>query len=289
MRIRQIKPEFWDDEDLAEVSRDARLLFIGLWNEADSEGKIKGTAKYIKGKLFRYDDDLDCSKVESLLNELFLHEKKFIVRYEFENCQYIFLPRFTKHQKLDPREKAKGYPDANEGQKTLFKQCVTSVQTPTEQHGYMDTWSNGSLGSGKLGGGSRESDRTLPPPQLLTKFQPVMILANETTGDSISEEDWIFRGVLGHLKGKGSRVNVLSQDLSEFCALNPDGKKLVYSWLSHPPWERMAAAAYAHSKPGVVNEIVYALQAIEKGWEGYRKLLPVAEQAAKQQDYRVEV
>ena len=35
-RIRSIKPEFWDDRKLAKrASRDARLLYIALWNLAD--------------------------------------------------------------------------------------------------------------------------------------------------------------------------------------------------------------------------------------------------------------
>jgi len=31
-RIRTIKPEFWTAEQVMELSRDARLLFIGMWN-----------------------------------------------------------------------------------------------------------------------------------------------------------------------------------------------------------------------------------------------------------------
>ena len=30
-RIRTIKPEFWTDEKIIELSLPARLLFIGLW------------------------------------------------------------------------------------------------------------------------------------------------------------------------------------------------------------------------------------------------------------------
>ncbi|STT55946.1 primosomal protein I [Klebsiella pneumoniae] len=37
-RIRTIKPEFWTDEDMAEVSEPACLLAIGLLNYADDEG-----------------------------------------------------------------------------------------------------------------------------------------------------------------------------------------------------------------------------------------------------------
>ncbi|KKK60207.1 hypothetical protein LCGC14_3026700, partial [marine sediment metagenome] len=37
-RIRTVKPDFWTSEDVAAVSRNARLLFIGLLNFADDVG-----------------------------------------------------------------------------------------------------------------------------------------------------------------------------------------------------------------------------------------------------------
>ena len=40
MRIRTIKPEFWPSEKLAKASREARLLFVGLWSMADDSGRI---------------------------------------------------------------------------------------------------------------------------------------------------------------------------------------------------------------------------------------------------------
>jgi len=37
-----IKTEFWDDEKLATISRDARLTYIALWNFSDDYGVVKG-------------------------------------------------------------------------------------------------------------------------------------------------------------------------------------------------------------------------------------------------------
>ncbi len=37
-RIRTIKPTFWTDEDMADISEAACLLAIGLLNYADDEG-----------------------------------------------------------------------------------------------------------------------------------------------------------------------------------------------------------------------------------------------------------
>lgn len=69
-RIRQIKPETWDDEILGSVSRDARLLFVGSWNFADDEGRIRWTAASLKSKIFPYDEDLTIADVQGMMDEL---------------------------------------------------------------------------------------------------------------------------------------------------------------------------------------------------------------------------
>lgn len=56
MRIRQIKPEFFKHGGLGEISRDARLLFIGLWCMADNHALIKEHPKRIKIEIFPYDE-----------------------------------------------------------------------------------------------------------------------------------------------------------------------------------------------------------------------------------------
>ena len=51
-RIRTIKPEFWTDEDMAEISEPACLLAIGLLNYADDEGYFNANPKLIKAAVF---------------------------------------------------------------------------------------------------------------------------------------------------------------------------------------------------------------------------------------------
>jgi hypothetical protein len=69
-RIRSVKPEFWDDEAIGVLSRDARLLYIATWNMADDEGLLRWTASYIKANAFMYDDDLGVEGITSLMSEL---------------------------------------------------------------------------------------------------------------------------------------------------------------------------------------------------------------------------
>ncbi len=69
-RIRQIKPEFYLDDELARCSRDARLLFPGLWMLADRAGRLENRPAKIKAQIFPYDNDIDGAKVTELLSQL---------------------------------------------------------------------------------------------------------------------------------------------------------------------------------------------------------------------------
>ncbi|MFC3986506.1 hypothetical protein [Streptosporangium jomthongense] len=98
-RIRSIKPEFWSDRSVARVSRDARLLYIAMWNQADEHGRLHGDTRWIKGHCFPYEDDLDLADVDRLLDELVSGRKA--QRYVVAGDPYVFLPNLAKHQRLE--------------------------------------------------------------------------------------------------------------------------------------------------------------------------------------------
>jgi hypothetical protein len=100
-----VKPEFWDDRKLARrTSRDARLLYIALWNLADEHGRLNGDPQWIKGQAFSYDDDLDASAVAKLLEELAAPAVGAVVAYEDDGDPYLFLPKLARHQRLEPEK-----------------------------------------------------------------------------------------------------------------------------------------------------------------------------------------
>jgi hypothetical protein len=113
-RIRSTKPEFWSDEDLATgASRDARLLYMGLWNLADEHARLRGDPRYIKGQLFAYDDDLTPAAVDLLLDELARLGKA--QRYRVGGGRYIFLPKLGAHQRLEPDKTPSRLPAPEDG------------------------------------------------------------------------------------------------------------------------------------------------------------------------------
>lgn len=107
-RIRSVKPEFWNDRKLARLSRDARLLYLALWNLSDEHGRLHGDARYIKGHCLPYEDDLDLEEVERLIDELADHGR--VQKYEHDGDPYLFLPKLAKHQRLEGDKQASRLP-----------------------------------------------------------------------------------------------------------------------------------------------------------------------------------
>lgn len=95
MRIRTIKPEFWQDEKIASLPFITRLVYISLWNESDDEGRLRGNPVYLKSVLFPY-DDIDMAKE---LVSLRLHG--MVNEYSVRKQSYLFLPNFSKHQRIN--------------------------------------------------------------------------------------------------------------------------------------------------------------------------------------------
>jgi len=97
-RIRTIKPEFWTDGKVINLSYAARLLFIGCWNFARCDnGHLDDDAVSLKLRILPA-DDVDAYK---LLNELI--EAGMIVRYTHEGRTFLKIKRFNEHQKIDTR------------------------------------------------------------------------------------------------------------------------------------------------------------------------------------------
>ncbi len=99
MRARNIKPGYYQNEDLAECSVWARYIFPGLWMMADREGRLEDRPKRIKRELIPSDNQ----DVEPLLAEL--AQRGFIIRYQKDGASYIQISAFWKHQSPHYSEK----------------------------------------------------------------------------------------------------------------------------------------------------------------------------------------
>lgn len=105
-RARNIKPGFFKNDELGDCSIYARVLFAGLWCEADPRGIVEDRPKRLKIEILPY-DNVD---VDALLNELAAHD--FIQRYEVGGVRCIKVVNFQKHQNPHQNEKNNDLPDA---------------------------------------------------------------------------------------------------------------------------------------------------------------------------------
>src|SRR5690349_14912327 len=92
-KIRGIRPDFWTDEDIVELTPLARLLYIGLWNYACDNGHLEDRPNQLKMRILPADS---CS-VADLLREL--AENGRITRRE----GWITIPNLGHHQRIDKR------------------------------------------------------------------------------------------------------------------------------------------------------------------------------------------
>lgn len=98
-RIRTIKPDFWQDYRLAtDLTRDQRLFYIGLWNEADDEGRFRAHPARLLGSIFPYDDDLDAGFVVDTLRRL--QQTGRLVQY-VDGEPFGQLTKFPDHQTIN--------------------------------------------------------------------------------------------------------------------------------------------------------------------------------------------
>lgn len=119
-RIRSIKPAFFLNEDVAALPFQWRLLFVGLWTQADRAGRLEDRPLRLKAALFPY-DSVD---VEEGLQAL--TEARLIVRYTVGDKRLIAVPTWVKHQQPHVREAGSELPGPQEH--------VTSTVLASGQH-----------------------------------------------------------------------------------------------------------------------------------------------------------
>ncbi len=131
MKARNIKPGFFENEGLAQMSPHARLLFIGLWLLADRDGRLEDRPIRISKSIFPYEQ----INIEPLLDELTkFHDNgsPFIVRYTISGKNYIQITNFQKHQRPHPKEKSFGFPSPSDTSREIPQQKMEEKRTNQE-------------------------------------------------------------------------------------------------------------------------------------------------------------
>lgn len=98
-RKRMIDPSLWQSEDFSKLSILARLIWIGLFSNADDEGRGRANPVYIKSTLFAYDEDISLAKITKSLAEI--EQSMSITMYEIDGKKYYQLESWAKFQVIN--------------------------------------------------------------------------------------------------------------------------------------------------------------------------------------------
>ena len=132
-RARNIKPQFFTNDELSELPPLARLLFIGLWTIADFKGCFEYKPKRLKVQLLPYDD---CD-IEQLVSAL--DKSRFISIYSVQGQTFGKVLNFNKHQNPHKNEKEKGsdIPDIyqNDAENVMFSDSLEDIEINHDQNG----------------------------------------------------------------------------------------------------------------------------------------------------------
>jgi len=219
MRIRTIKPEFWESETLGRVSRDARLLFVGLFSCCDDSGRTRASSRLLASRLFPYDDDAG-RHLPKWLAEL---EAQGCVRlYEVSGEHFLEIPKWLSHQKIEKPSPSKlpafteDSPKAREDSRGLEKNVLG---TGNREQG--------------MGTGNREQGEDSPPTPdpiptktlRMISARPVLQLLNECSGRQFRETEANMLLIASRLEEPGVDLPGVLQMVRRQCeAWRPDPK-----------------------------------------------------------------
>jgi hypothetical protein len=149
-RIREIKPEFFLDEEIAALSPLARLAFIGLWQLADREGRLEDKPNRLRAQIFPYDQGTDMTVI---LDELARSPGRFVVRYQVDARAYLEIRSFRRHQRPHPKEKPSELPaPPGQGETSTSREISRlAVESPDEPRNSGSSRSGSSGISGSSG------------------------------------------------------------------------------------------------------------------------------------------
>lgn len=125
-RKRMIDPNIWASEDFSKLSTLAKLVFIGIFSNADDEGRGKAKAVYLKSILFPYEEAIRVADVDKTLSEI--GSNMSVTFYSNNGNEYYQLNNWDKWQKVD-RPTPSMIPELNENSTIIrraFDECSTN-------------------------------------------------------------------------------------------------------------------------------------------------------------------
>lgn len=244
MRIRTVKPEFWQNEDLGGVSFEARLLAIGLLNWSDDEGYFQYNEHVIKGQLFPFDVSLN---IHGVLNELSC--VNYIVIYDgTDGKKYGHVVNFLKHQKINRPNPSK------------YKHLCGSIDDSLNTHGAISDSSLPEQGTGNReqvsGKGTGSTPRKRVTPTALDFSQWPRPLTDDE-----------LKAIKANRKGKQITQSIIDYSLREINAIQAKGYTLddiLGEWIARG-WQGISRKYFDDKQSTITDSDTERWQAIIDG------------------------
>lgn len=139
MRIRAVRPDFWSDDTIGQLSDSVRLFYVGLWCVADDAGWLEWKPSQLGATLYPYRPMVSRERnVEAW--GIALETAGRLVRYP---CGCAHIPTLAKHQRLG------GTPTYQ------YRDKHRRHMNATSESGEVRSSPSGRVGEGKVGKGGK--------------------------------------------------------------------------------------------------------------------------------------
>lgn len=146
MPRRMIDSKIWFNEKVASLPDGGRLLFIGIFSNADDDGRLKASPKFLKATIFPYDADKSMEQIKDLRDQC--SSLGLIRVYNKNGREYLDLPGWREHQNIrKDRYTPSQLPSLDEADNQM-----TPTAQPNDNH--PATTGEPSIGEGRGGKGS---------------------------------------------------------------------------------------------------------------------------------------
>jgi len=132
-----IDPQIWRNEKFGKLSDAGRLLFIGIFSQADDDGRLKASPRFLMANIFPYDTDKTEDEVKHLRDQC--AELGLIRLYSNDKGEYLDLPGWFEHQQIrkDRYEPSK-LPPISEAETSVLNQPI-GPPTSDKEHALQHT------------------------------------------------------------------------------------------------------------------------------------------------------
>jgi len=138
-RMRSINGNFFEDDKVARVSRDARLFFIGLWPRMDRTGIIEDNPRLFKSLIFPYDTDVNSEMINGWIDDLTCCVDEsgetfwpMLIRLRLNKKRLLWAPKFSTNQSPHRKEQYLHKIDTIDLERTLSDHFDLQIQMNVE-------------------------------------------------------------------------------------------------------------------------------------------------------------